>query len=244
MAFCEDQPGSQTTAQLNTQVKVQMSYLLYLPKDYEQQESWPLLLFLHGSGERGDDLELVKKHGPPKLIAAGKDFPFIVVSPQCPKDRRWEPIELVALLNDLSDKYKVDDDRIYVTGLSMGGFGTWQLASYAPDRLAAIAPICGGGEKYWVKQFAHLPVWAFHGAKDTGVPLERSQVMVDELKKNGGNPKLTIYPEAGHDSWTETYDNPELYTWLLEQKRHIFSAARSDRCCPPESVSKSIAVSP
>lgn len=219
VAFCNDQPDRQKSAQLNTQVDVQMSYLLYLPKDYEQQESWPLLLFLHGSGERGDDLELVKKHGPPKLIAAGKDFPFVVVSPQCPKDRRWEPIELVALLNDLSDKYKIDHDRIYVTGLSMGGFGTWQLASYAPDRLAAIAPICGGGEKYWAKQFAHLPVWAFHGAKDTGVPLERSQVMIDELKKNGGNPKLTVYPEAGHDSWTETYGNPELYTWLLEQKR-------------------------
>jgi predicted peptidase len=219
MAFCNDQPDSQKSAQLNTTVEVQMSCLLYLPKGYEQQESWPLLLFLHGSGERGDDLELVKKHGPPKLIAAGKDFPCIVVSPQCPKERRWEPIELIALLNDLGEKYRVDGNRIYVTGLSMGGFGTWQLASYAPDRLAAIAPICGGGEKYWVKQFAQLPVWAFHGAKDTGVPLERSQVMVDELKKNGGNPKLTIYPEAGHDSWTETYDNPELYKWLLEQKR-------------------------
>ncbi|MEX1028252.1 MAG: prolyl oligopeptidase family serine peptidase [Candidatus Paceibacterota bacterium] len=219
VAFCDDQPGTQHAAQLNTQVKVEMGYLLYLPKDYEEQESWPLLLFLHGSGERGDDLELVKVHGPPKLIAEGKDFPFIVVSPQCPKERRWEPIELVALLDDISKKYKVDADRIYVTGLSMGGFGTWQLASFAPNRIAAIAPICGGGEKYWVKQFAQLPVWAFHGAKDTGVPLERSQMMVDELKKNGGNPKLTIYPEAGHDSWTETYDNPELYTWLLEQKR-------------------------
>jgi predicted peptidase len=219
VAFCADQPGTQQAAQLNTQVKVQMDYLLYLPKDYEEQESWPLLLFLHGSGERGDDLELVKKHGPPKLIAAGKDFPFIVVSPQCPKERRWEPIELVALLDDISKKYKVDPDRIYVTGLSMGGFGTWELASFAPGRIAAIAPICGGGEKYWVKQFAQLPVWAFHGAKDASVPLERSQMMIDELKKNGGDPKLTIYPEAGHDSWTETYENPELYTWLLEQKR-------------------------
>lgn len=219
VALCDDHPESQKALQLNAKVEVQMSYLLYLPPDYEQQESWPLLLFLHGSGERGDDLELVKKHGPPKLIAAGKDFPFIVVSPQCPNDRRWEPIELVALLDDLSDKYKVDHDRIYVTGLSMGGFGTWQLASYVPDRLAAIAPICGGGEKYWAKQFAHLPVWAFHGAKDTAVPLERSQAMVDELTENGGNPKLTVYPEAGHDSWTETYDNPELYTWLLEQRR-------------------------
>jgi predicted peptidase len=213
------EPDSQKAATLETQVKVQMNYLLYLPNDYEKQESWPLLLFLHGSGERGDDLEHVKVHGPPKLISKGKAFPFIVVSPQCPKERRWEPIELVALLDDLSKNYKVDADRICVTGLSMGGFGSWQLASFAPNRLAAIAPICGGGEKYWAKQFAHLPVWAFHGAKDTGVPLERSQIMIDELKKLGANPKLTIYPEAGHDSWTETYDNPALYEWLLEQRR-------------------------
>jgi predicted peptidase len=211
--------GEQKAAKLDTQVKVQLNYLLSLPEDYDKQETWPLLLFLHGSGERGDDLELVKKHGPPKLIAAGKDFPFIVVSPQCPKGQWWEPIELVALLEDLGKKYKVDADRIYVTGLSMGGFGTWRLAAYAPDRLAAIAPICGGGEKYWAKQFAHLPVWAFHGAKDTGVPPERSQKMVDELKKKGGNPKLTIYPDAGHDSWTETYSNPKFYEWMLSQER-------------------------
>lgn len=215
----EETPGEQTSAQLNTQVKVQLGYLLYLPKDYEKEKSWPLVLFLHGAGERGDDLELVKKHGPPKLIAAGKEFPFIVVSPQCPKDKWWEPIELVALLDEIGGKYKVDPDRIYVTGLSMGGFGSWRLAAYSPERLAAIAPICGGGETYWTREFAHLPVWAFHGAKDTGVPLDRSQAMVDALKKNGGEPKFTIYPEAGHDSWTATYDNPEFYEWLLAQSR-------------------------
>ena len=218
-SYCDEKPGVQTSAQLNTQVKVQFGYLLYLPKDYEKQASWPLMLFLHGAGERGDDLEVVKKHGPPKLIAAGKEFPFIVISPQCPKDRWWEPIELVALLDEISGKHKVDPDRIYVTGLSMGGFGSWRLAAYAPDRLAAIAPICGGGESYWAKQFVHLPVWAFHGAKDTGVPLERSQEMFEALKKNGGDPKLTIYPDAGHDSWTATYDNPEFYEWLLARKR-------------------------
>jgi len=217
-AIADPPAGGQQSAKLDTHVRVQMDYLLYLPKDYAKRESWPLVLFLHGSGERGDNLDLVKVHGPPKLIDAGKDFPCIVVSPQCPKDRRWEPIELVALLNDLGKKYKVDDRRVSVTGLSMGGFGAWELAAYAPHRLAAIAPICGGGEKYWAKQFAHLPVWAFHGAKDTGVPLERSQIMVDALRKNGGEPKLTIYPEAGHDSWTETYDNPEFYKWLLAQK--------------------------
>ncbi len=218
-AVCDEQPGVQQSARLDTQFRVQLGYLLYLPKNYDKQQPTPLLLFLHGAGERGDNLELVKIHGPPKLIAAGKDFPFIVVSPQCPKDRWWQPVELAALLDDIEHKYKVDQDRIYVTGLSMGGFGTWGLAGYAPQRLAAIAPICGGGEAYWTKQFAHLPVWAFHGAKDTGVPLERSQVMVDALKKNGGNPKFTVYPDAGHDSWTETYNNPEFYQWLLEQKR-------------------------
>ena len=215
----EDNPGEQTSAQLNARVQVRLGYLLYLPRDYDKEKSWPLMLFLHGAGERGDDLELVKKHGPPKLIAAGKDFPFIVVSPQCPKGRWWEPMELVALLDEISGKYKVDPDRIYVTGLSMGGFGSWRLAAYAPERLAAIAPICGGGETYWTKEFAHLPVWAFHGAKDTGVPLERSQAMVDALKKSGGEPRFTIYPDAGHDSWSAAYDDPELYKWLLAQKR-------------------------
>jgi predicted peptidase len=214
-----DKESPQRKSRLEIQVRVRLDYLLYLPQEYEAKESWPLLLFLHGAGERGDDLELVKKHGPPKLIEAGKEFPFIVVSPQCPKDHWWEPIELVALLNEMKSKYKVDPDRIYVTGLSMGGFGTWRLAAYIPDRLAAIAPICGGGERYWARRFAHLPIWVFHGAKDKGVPVERSEEMVDALKERGGHPRFTIYPEAGHDSWTETYENPKLYEWLLEQKR-------------------------
>ena len=209
----------QQAGRLETRVPVRMNYLLYLPKDYDSHDAWPLMLFLHGGGERGDDLELVKMHGPPKLIAAGREFPFIVLSPQCPQDREWEPIELIALLDDVSRQYKVDPDRIYVTGLSMGGFGSWRLAAYAPHRLAAIAPICGGGEKHWAKKLPHLAVWAFHGAKDPGVPVERSQQMIDALKEKGGHPRLTIYPDAEHDSWTETYANPELYEWLLEQKR-------------------------
>lgn len=211
--------GGQSAAKLDVQVRIRMQYLLALPKNYETQEKWPLLLFLHGSGERGTDLDAVKKHGPPKLIAAGKEFPFIVVSPQCPSDKQWEPLELTALLDDLIAKYKVDVDRICVTGLSMGGFGTWRLAAYSPDRFAAIAPICGGGETYWAKRIAPIPVWAFHGAKDVGVPVERSQKMIDALVKEKAEPKLTIYPEAGHDSWTATYDNPEFYEWLLRQKR-------------------------
>lgn len=213
-----DESG-QTSQRLDVTIRVAMGYLLYLPKDYDTKESWPLVLFLHGSGERGDDLELVKKHGPPKLIGEGKGFPFIVVSPQCPKSQSWEPLELTALLDEVTRTQKVDQDRIYVTGLSMGGFATWELAALTPNRFAAIAPICGGGEPYWTRRFKHLPTWAFHGARDTGVPVERTQDMVDALTKNGGTPKLTIYPEAEHDSWTETYNNAEFYEWLLAQKR-------------------------
>ena len=215
----EEQPGVQGKASLATHVEVHMDYLMYLPKDYDTQDKWPLILFLHGAGERGDDLELVKVHGPPKLIAEGKHFPFIVVSPQCPKQRWWEPIELTSLLDQIVKTHKVDEDRVCVTGLSMGGFGSWRLAAYTPQRFAAIAPICGGGETYWARRFPHLPVWVFHGAKDTGVPLERSQEMVDALKEAGGNPKLTVYPEAGHDAWTETYNNPKFYEWLAAQRR-------------------------
>ena len=211
--------SGQTAQRLDVTIRVEMGYLLYLPKDYDTKESWPLVLFLHGSGERGDDLELVKKHGPPKLIAEGKEFPFIVVSPQCPKGKSWEPYELNVLLDDIVQKYKVDEERICVTGLSMGGFGTWKLAAYMPRRLAAIAPICGGGDLSSVRRLTKLPIWAFHGAKDKSVPVERTQEMIDALTKNGGTPKLTIYSEAEHDSWTETYNNPVFYEWLLAQKR-------------------------
>jgi len=211
--------GVQQPAHLETTVSVNMDYLLYLPKDYDNQDSWPLMLFLHGAGERGDDLELVKKHGPPKLVGEGREFPFIVVSPQCPKNSRWYPIKLTALLDELTAQLKVDKDRIYVTGLSMGGFGTWSLAAHTPDRFAAIVPICGGGERFAARYIKGIPAWVFHGAKDRAVPLERSQQMVDALNSVGGNAKFTVYPDAGHDSWTETYGSPELYEWLLEQKR-------------------------
>ncbi len=217
----EENPAEsrQQAVHLDRKVGVAMDYLLYLPKEYESQDAWPLMLFLHGAGERGDNLELVKKHGPPKRIAGGEDFPFLVVSPQCAPGRHWQPVELAALLDEVCEKHRVDEDRIYVTGLSMGGFGTWALASYQPERLAAIVPICGGGERHWVRNFVHLPVWVFHGAKDTAVPLARSEQMVEALKAAGGNVKFTVYPDASHDSWTETYNNPELYAWLLQQRR-------------------------
>jgi poly(3-hydroxybutyrate) depolymerase/ubiquinone/menaquinone biosynthesis C-methylase UbiE len=214
-----DGSGRQAAAKLDTQVRVTLDYLLFLPQDYQKKDSWPLMLFLHGAGERGDDLELVKVHGPPKIVETDKDFPFILVSPQGEPNRWWQPIELTALLDEIVAKHKVDEDRIYVTGLSMGGYGTWALAAYTPNRFAAIVPICGGGAPYRTRLYPHLPVWAFHGGKDSVVPAQLSRDMVDALAKHGGNAKLTIYPQAGHNSWTETYDNPELYKWLLEQKR-------------------------
>ena len=216
----KSEPGKQQAQKLERTIKVTLGYLLYLPKDYAQKDSWPLLLFLHGSGERGENLDRVKLHGPPKLIAAGKDFPFIVVSPQCPSySRGWQPYELLALLDEIIEKYKVDKDRIYVTGLSMGGFGTWALAAFSPERFAAIVPICGGGDPMTARRIAHIPVWVFHGAKDPAVPLAGSEKMVEALKKANGNVKFTIYPEAGHDSWTQAYNDPELFKWLLQQKR-------------------------
>ena len=198
------------------------NHLLFLPEDYgEQEKDWPLMLFLHGAGERGNDLQKVKVHGPPKIVEKQKDFPFIVVSPQCPGGDWWdEKLDVLAnLLDDIVARYDVDTERIYLTGLSMGGYGTWALASKYPDRFAAIAPICGGGKRFMAYRLKDVPVWAFHGAKDSVVPLEESEEMVEAINARGGNAKLTIYPDAGHDSWTKSYDNQELYDWLLEHRR-------------------------
>lgn len=218
-------PGQQVPQTLTKLVNrnVSVQYLLSLPKEYGQDKDkrWPLLVFLHGAGESGSDIEKVKVHGPPKLIAQGKEFPFIVVSPQCPSTREWWNREsLNALLDDILAKYKVDEDRVYLTGLSMGGYGTWDWATRYPERFAAIAPICGGGLPRFAPRLKNMGVWVFHGAKDPVVKLEESQEMVDALKAAGATDlKFTIYPEAQHDSWTETYNNPELYEWFLQHKR-------------------------
>jgi len=195
---------------------VSLNYLLYFPKNYSELEKHPLILFLHGAGERGDNLDLVKVHGPAKLVDQGKDFPFIIVSPQCPINKRWDVNELVALLDEVVSKYKVDESRIYVTGLSMGGNGTWRLASEIPNRIAAIVPICGWGDPFAAMMMGKLPAWVFHGAKDQVVPLSSSEMMVETMKRIGAEIKFTIYPEANHDAWTETYNNPEVYEWLLK----------------------------
>ena len=207
------------------------NYLLFLPAGYDAHSTnrWPLILFLHGAGERGSDVWLVAKHGPPKIDMHRPNFPFIVVSPQCPENQVWSEDLLLALLDNIETNYPVDLHRVYLTGLSMGGFGTWDLGLSHPDRFAAIAPLCGGGEMirpYLASQTGQatalktLPVWAFHGAKDPTVPVEESQRMVGFLKKLGVKEvKLTIYPDAEHDCWTRTYDKPDLFDWFLQHSR-------------------------
>lgn len=213
------EPGKQQAE--SAEIKIQMHYLVHLPKAYgtDKDKKWPVLIFLHGSGERGSDLNLVKVHGPPKLVEKDPEFPFIVVSPQCPDKQHWSPFLLSGMLDNVIAKYSVDQDRICLTGLSMGGFGTWDWAVAEPDRFAALVPICGKGEPRSAEKIKHIPAWVFHGARDTGVPLSGSLDMVVALEKAGAKPKFTVYPDAGHDSWTETYNNPALYKWLLEQKR-------------------------
>ena len=216
-------PGRYAMA-LNKSLKkdVSLKYWLYLPEDYGKAEKkWPLMMFLHGIGERGDDLNRVNANGIAKLVAEGKEFPFILISPQCPGDVFWTDITdgLVGLVDDVAKNYDVDTSRLYVTGLSLGGFGTWRLIETYPDKFAAAAPICGvGNDMIAFHRLKKLPIWVFHGAKDNVVPVEQSQRMVDAIKRAGNeNIKFTVYPEAWHDSWTEAYNTPELYEWFLEQ---------------------------
>jgi predicted peptidase len=207
-----------------------VNYLLFLPKGYHASadKRWPLLLFLHGAGERGSDVWKVATHGPPKIVARDPNFPFIVVSPQCPEGEVWSTDQLLGLLDSVMKKLKVDAGRVYLTGLSMGGYGTWDLGLSHPERFAAIVPICGGGQIINIllaqgakaQALRSLGVWAFHGGKDPVVPLEESQRLVERLKKVGvQDVKLTVYREAGHYSWTETYNDPKLYEWLLSHDR-------------------------
>ena len=186
------------------------------------------LLFLHGAGERGQDLSLVKRHGPPKLVEGDPRFPFVVVSPQCPAGETWSDELLVALLDHVLAEVRVDPSRVYLTGLSMGGFGAWSLAQHAPERFAAVVPICGGGS--WERALLYgdsprgealrtLPFRAIHGARDPVVPLAESQRMVDALRACGCEVELSVDPEAGHDSWSKAYADPQLYAWLLAHSR-------------------------
>ncbi|MEW6665628.1 MAG: prolyl oligopeptidase family serine peptidase [Thermodesulfobacteriota bacterium] len=201
--------------------EVGMDYLLYLPKEKPgiTLGGLPLLLFLHGSGERGNDLTLVKTHGPPRVVEAGMELPLIVLAPQCPQEASWHADSLMALVDHVLEHHDIDPKRVYVTGLSMGGFGTWVLAGEYPERFAAIAPVCGPYASIDPVRLRHTPVWCFHGAMDDVVPVEHSIHMVRRIRDAGGQVRFTVYPDAGHDSWTRSYERPDLYEWFITHKR-------------------------
>lgn len=216
------------------------NYLLSMPTA-RTSARWPLILFLHGSAFRGTDPAVVGTHGLPRLLHGGEERSaaesaigadlaarFAVVAPQCPDYEVWDDTRVLALLDAVGTKFNVDSGRVYLTGLSMGGFGTWSVGLRHPERFAAIVPICGGGRIADVgamrqtqrAALQRLGVWAFHGAKDTIVPLEESERMITALREAGlRDGQLTVYPDAEHDAWSASYTNPALYTWLLEHAR-------------------------
>ncbi|WP_420455695.1 GDSL-type esterase/lipase family protein [Rubrivirga sp.] len=191
-------------------------YLARLPDGYDDtSEPWPLLLFLHGAGERGTDLDLVGVHGPLKEAREGRPMPFVVVAPQVPFGGRWTAARIGAALDDAQARFRIDADRVYVTGLSMGGFGTWEAVEAFPDRIAAAAPVCGGGNWIGLCAARDVPVWAFHGARDRVVHPDRSVEMVSRLERCGGDVRFTVYPDVGHNAWDPAYGDSGVYDWLL-----------------------------
>lgn len=200
---------------------VLLRYSLALPQGYDGVLRWPLILFLHGAGERGNDLSLVKTQALPKWLDRGQDIPFIVAAPQCASNLTWDNylFVLVDFVKLLVGQLPVKVDQVYLTGISMGGYGTWSLGRLYP--FAAIAPICGGMP--WladnVDVLKDTPVWAFHGAQDSVVPVTETRRAVEALRAVGGDVKYTEYPDLDHDCWTVTYDNPTLYEWFLQHKR-------------------------
>ncbi len=202
-----------------------LPYLFYKPKT-NHTEKLPLILFLHGMGSRGDDLTSIRIQGLPMHIENGADYPCIIVSPQCPQTKTWIDLyrELNRLIDEILETYSVDRERIYITGLSMGGFGTWRMLLENPDRFAAAAPICGGMiealyNPELLKAIINIPIWNFHGDADSVVPVENSDYLVKTLKEMGAKIRYTRYPGVDHDSWTETYANPALLQWMLSKTR-------------------------
>ncbi|MEC9091217.1 MAG: alpha/beta fold hydrolase [Planctomycetota bacterium] len=224
------EPGQQVNCLFkytNGEDEKTMKYDLFVPKNYQEKNKFPLMLFLHGAGERGNDLTKVRSWGPPKLVKKRKDFPFIVISPQCPKASSWTKRldGLEALVRQVAGQLKVDQKKIYCTGLSMGGFGTWALCAKYPKLFAAAVPICGGGRSSTAAKLKDLPIWVFHGDADRVVPYAYSEKLVQAIKKAGGTQvKFTTYKGVGHNSWSQAYATEELYKWLLSHSRRVASS--------------------
>lgn len=209
------------------------------PETTEPGKTYPLVLFLHGAGERGTDNAAQLKHGVTAILDGAKKLnqPCFLIAPQCPPDIWWAPIKhdtmnlsdagkpnkmleaVLALVDDTTKKQPIDPKRFYVTGLSMGGFATWWLLGRAPERIAAAVPICGGGDPAQAAKFKDVPIHAIHGEADPVVPVRTTREMISALEKAGGKPLATYYPGVGHDSWTQAYNDPALIRWLFDQRQ-------------------------
>jgi predicted peptidase len=216
-----------------------LNYRLLLPKGYDPKKAYPLVLFLHGAGERGSDNKIQLVHGMNEFAADEimEKYPAFVVAPQCPEGKQWvdvpwsadshimpkepaEPLKLsLDLIAALEKEFSIDKGRIYVTGLSMGGFGAWDAIQRQPKMFAAAVPVCGGGDATLAEKIKDVPVWAFHGAEDGAVKPKRSRDMIAGLKKAGGSPKYTEYEKVGHNSWEKAYGDPQMYEWMFGQKK-------------------------
>jgi predicted peptidase len=198
-------------------------YVVFVPADYKPGTAYPIILFLHGSGETQGGSKMPVEVGIGTAIKkAEKTFPFFVVIPQSQK-RTWgadsaDAKRALAMLEEVQKEYKTDPKRVYLTGLSMGGYGTWSIATKYPEKWAAIVPICGGGDPKQAEKLKDLPIWCFHGDADPAVKVERSRDMMKALEAAGAKPKYTEYPGVGHNSWDKAYATKELYDWLLEHK--------------------------
>jgi predicted peptidase len=204
-----------------------LNYLQFLPEGYDKEaaEPYPLVIFLHGAGERGDNLDLLRKHGPPMMETQalkdqGHGLPFILAAPQCPQGRWWNPDEVIALTRHLAKTLRVDEKRIHLTGISMGGFGTWACLAKEPELYASGVPICGGGDPGQAGTIKEIPIWTFHGLKDEAVPVAKTQEMEKAIREAGGTKLLaTYYPEEAHESWIPAYADPSLLAWMMLQHK-------------------------
>jgi predicted peptidase len=219
--------------------KEKLLYQMMTPENPAPATKYPLVIFLHGAGERGSDNDVQLVHGVKDFAKpeSRKSYPCFLIAPQCPNDKKWAEVDwsatshkrpekpsdpatlLLKLIDSLPTQLLIDTNRIYITGLSMGGYGTWDLIARKPDLFAAAVPVCGGGDEKDASIIAKIPIWAFHGSKDTVVKPQRSTNMIEAIKKAGGNPKVTLYPEVGHNSWVNAYSDPEMLKWLFNQKK-------------------------
>lgn len=221
---CSAQSNSRLIdASFETVIKEEFQYYLYFPENYDtnKDEKFPLLLFLHGGGESGGDLEEIKTNGPPKLIAEGNEFPFLILAPQNPHEKKWwNTHALIELLDEVAVNNRVDKNRIYLTGLSRGGGAAWELAVQYPKKFAALAVVCGMSPlpyAGWLDK--EMPIWVFHGTEDQSIPFSESEEMVKKLQAMGYDVKFTAYDGVGHNSWEKAYTTEALYDWFIEQKR-------------------------